>query len=72
MTKKQKGKNSLPLPVPLVTENKLFFAYSLGLSLPSSQSEVDSDTMSNSFGLQNIFNLLPFSIVNFMFFFIVY
>ena len=47
---------------------KTSFAYSLGLPLSSPQSETESDKVSNSFSLQNIFNLLPFLLVNILFF----
>ena len=53
------------------------FAYSLVLTLlpntlPPTDSKAESGKMSKSFGLQNIFNLLPFSLVHSMSFFIVY
>ena len=51
------------LSVPLFTENQLFCLVlpCLALYPPPPHSKTELDKVSNSFGLQNIFNLLPFS-----------
>ena len=56
------------LPVHLITKNQLLLPTLLGLHLPFHHAEVESDKVSNSFGLQNIFNLLSFSLVHIIFF----
>ena len=71
---KRKKKQFLPptLPVPLVTENQLLLPTVLPRPTPTRPSpthlETDSGKVSNSFGPQNIFNLLPFSLVHNVFF----
>ena len=71
-TRKQKNKqtnkqNVLPptLPIPLVTENHLLFFSPPPLRL---KVWIKSGNMSKCLGLENIFNLLPFSLVHSMFF----
>ena len=71
---RQTKKNLLPPTFPslrLLKTNP--FAYSPVLTLPASppDSKTESNKMSKSFGLQNIFSLLPFFLVYSMFFFIV-
>lgn len=75
---KSKKKQFLPptLPVPLITENQLLLPTVLPRPTPKrpspTHSETDTGKVSNSFVLQNIFNLVPFSLVHNIFSFIVY
>ena len=73
ITNKKEKQRLLPptLPVPMVTENQLLLSTPSAYpypTLPPRHSKAESD-MSRNFGLQNIFDLLPLSLVHSKFFF---
>ena len=69
---KRKKTSTSHVTCPSVNENQLLLPTPSAYPYTPPHLEAESDKVSNSFDLQNIFNLLPFSLVQSIFFFIAY